>query len=96
MEKSTLKDKSVKFVLWVSIFLCTTFFIFEPIKSYYANHEEYWFTLTKAMKLYSICWLSGVIACTLLYLLIAHFNNYFANILYVILFFFLSWVVFTR
>lgn len=88
MKERVLKDKSITFALWISIFLCTTFFIFEPIKSYYANHEEYWFTLTRALKLYSMCWLITIIACMMMYLLISHFNNYFANILYVILFFF--------
>lgn len=79
MEQEAINNKNYIFVVISSLFLSITFFLFEPVKNYLANSEEYWFTLNRALPYYVIFTIIGFVGCCLVYLLVSCFSVQAAN-----------------
>lgn len=87
MKSKNFESKNYLFALIVSCFMSISFCVFEPVKSYITNHEEYWFTLNRAIVLYMICATVSIICCILMYVVISWINTTFANVFITLLFF---------
>ena len=87
MKKSSYENRRIDFAILVSMFLSITFCVFEPVKSYFANHDEYWFTLNRGLKLYIACAAIGIILCLLLYMVLSVVSKKVANLLFSFMFF---------
>gem|GEM_PF-5787308 len=79
MEQQEPIKKKYSFAIISSLFINITFFLFEPVKNYLANSEEYWFTLNRALPYYISFTIMGIVLCILVYLLISCFNMRLAD-----------------
>lgn len=87
MNTKSFESKNYLFALIVSCFMSISFCVFEPVKSYITNHEEYWFSLNRAIVLYILCAAVIIIGCMLMYVVISLINSTLANAIVLLVFF---------